>query len=253
MMQLSDESLACIMRLSTYFASPEHHSRASYLESEPHSKLASVLVLLYEQAGNLRVLLTTRAKALRTHGGQTSLPGGKAEETDEDVIATAYREAFEEVSLPLTSPHIHTLGTLEPHPFHQLIVTPVVAFLTDNTILQELKASEREVQHIFTHPLEAILAPNLAAQSETLVPHGGEHWPYESEHHQHIDHVVKALGNMTYRLHCFQTSASPITGMTADVLPTLYERYAEGQLRSYEEITTAFKANQEVSVTVKTS
>ncbi len=59
----------------------------------PKSKRAAVLVLLYEKGGVLRVLLTTRAKTLRTHPGQTALPGGKMDEADQDITDTA-------VSLP---------------------------------------------------------------------------------------------------------------------------------------------------------
>jgi peroxisomal coenzyme A diphosphatase NUDT7 len=51
--------------------------------------LAAVLVLLYEQAGVLRVLLTTRSKLLRAHPGQTALPGGKVDEKDRDFVETA--------------------------------------------------------------------------------------------------------------------------------------------------------------------
>ena len=58
---------------------------------KPTSRLAAVLVLLFERDDHLRVLLTTRAKQLRTHGGETSLPGGKMEDGDEDIITTAVR------------------------------------------------------------------------------------------------------------------------------------------------------------------
>ena len=56
---------------------------------KPFSRLAAVLVLLFEKEGHVFVLLTTRAKKLRTHGGETSLPGGKMDEGDKDIIATA--------------------------------------------------------------------------------------------------------------------------------------------------------------------
>ena len=55
---------------------------------------AAVLVLLYERAGRggLRVLLTTRSKELRSHPGQTALPGGKVEQCDAaGVVETAER------------------------------------------------------------------------------------------------------------------------------------------------------------------
>ena len=48
-----------------------------------------MLVLLYEKAGELRVLLTTRDKSLRAHPGQVALPGGKVDTTDTDVFETA--------------------------------------------------------------------------------------------------------------------------------------------------------------------
>ena len=59
----------------------------------PLSKRAAVLVLLYERNDELRVLLTTRSKALRSHPGQTALPGGKVDDSDEDVIETAVRRS----------------------------------------------------------------------------------------------------------------------------------------------------------------
>ena len=50
---------------------------------------AAVLVLLYERAGGLRVLLTTRSRELRSHPGQTALPGGKVDQSDAGVVETA--------------------------------------------------------------------------------------------------------------------------------------------------------------------
>lgn len=48
-----------------------------------------MLVLLYEQDGLIRVLLTTRSKELRTHAGETALPGGKRDASDADPIQNA--------------------------------------------------------------------------------------------------------------------------------------------------------------------
>ncbi|KIM39037.1 hypothetical protein M413DRAFT_75217 [Hebeloma cylindrosporum] len=211
-------------------------------KDKPTSGISAVLVLLFEREGHLRVLLTTRAKGLKVHGGETCLPGGHMEDGDgRNIEVTAHREAHEEVSLPLFLPHIHTLGILEPHPFRHLIVVPVVALLTDNSILRQLKNREKEVEHIFSHPLEAILDPQLAGSicgeysnahgkdvkiGERLVEHGSEHWPHESKYQHHKDYVVQALGGMTYRLQRFQTSASPITGTTADILVSVHNSSA---------------------------
>jgi len=96
-----------------------------------------------------------------------------------------FREANEEVAFPLCSPHVRTLCTLEPFMSpNRVLVTPVIAFLDDISVLEELRAEPREVACIFDHPLEALLDPDLLRDSEEkLVPLGSEHWPYETELH----------------------------------------------------------------------
>ncbi|KAF4623694.1 hypothetical protein D9613_001434 [Agrocybe pediades] len=234
----------------------EQDARFAFLKQiEPQSRLAAVLVLLFEQNGRLCVLLTTRGKDLKVHGGQTSLPGGKIDEEDKgDIIATAYREAHEEVNLPRQSSQIHTLGILDLQPFHKLVVTPVVAILTDNAILDHLKHNEGEVDKIFSYPLEGFLDPALSAQTDELVEKGSKDWPYPEDYHHFWDPVIDALGGTSYRYHHFRSSASPITGFTADALiraaeitfnrsPT-YERFAHDQVRNFDEIFTAFEEHR---------
>jgi coenzyme A diphosphatase NUDT7 len=67
-------------------------------------RVAGVLVLLYEEHDQIRVLVTTRAKHLRTHAGQTALPGGKKDSTDIDLVMTAVRSDFVVSSDPLSQP-----------------------------------------------------------------------------------------------------------------------------------------------------
>ncbi|KAF8802511.1 hypothetical protein BYT27DRAFT_7112384 [Phlegmacium glaucopus] len=240
---LSQKSRTCINNLIDYLATLEP------ADLSPQSKLAAVLVLLYEQDDELRVLLTTRSKHLRTHAGQTALPGGKQDPLDKDLIMTAYREAHEEVALPMDSPEIYILGRLEPFiSLHRLFVTPIIAFLAQPAILKSLEASEGEVSHIFSHPLEAILDPTLVNR-ETLVAIGSGDWPYESDVYNTSDSAVQMPGNTAYRMHRFRTSASPIKGLTADILiktaeiayatSTMYERYAPEQLQSFADIARA--------------
>ncbi|KAN0093120.1 NUDIX hydrolase domain-like protein [Tylopilus felleus] len=208
-------------------------------------KLGAVLVLLYEKGGELRVLLTTRSKLLRAHPGQTALPGGKADETDSDLVHTAYREAHEEVGLALDAPDVHTLCTLPPFLSQsQLIVTPVVAFLTNPAVLSTLTPCVGEVDHIFNHPLEAMLDPSLS-ENEPLVPRGSDHWPYPEEYHNVTDQIVKVDETETvlYRHHRLRSCASPVKGLTADILirvagivydkATTYERHPPGRDVSY--------------------
>lgn len=97
------------------------------------------------------------------------------------VLFLKYREANEEVGLPLNSPHVHTLCLLEPFLSKSLLlVTPVVAILTDVSVLDTLVASPSEVDLIFDHPLEALLDPSLAA-NEPLVSKGSSDWPFDED------------------------------------------------------------------------
>ncbi|KAL0954697.1 hypothetical protein HGRIS_003646 [Hohenbuehelia grisea] len=246
---LTEKTRQGIERLNNY--TPQE----SPIDFPPQTKLASVLVLLYERAGGLRVLLTTRSKALRTHAGQTALPGGKVDETDVDLAHTALREAHEEVALPMKCPHIHPLCFLEPFiSLHGLLVTPVVALLTELAVLDQLKASEHEVDAIFDHPLEAILDPSLA-RGEPLADAGGENWPYTSDVHDTTDSQVTILNNHTYRMHRFRSVASPIKGLTADILikvaeitygkGTVYERFAPGQIHGYEAVAAVMGSSNQ--------
>ena len=61
---------------------------------------SAVLILLGEQPDNgPDVLVLQRAAALRNHAGQPAFPGGGSDPEDADAVATALREANEEVGL----------------------------------------------------------------------------------------------------------------------------------------------------------
>ncbi|KAG0692068.1 hypothetical protein DFH29DRAFT_1009454 [Suillus ampliporus] len=252
--RLTPKSRACIERLRTCQLDRPDLSR------QPTCKLAAVLVLLYEQAGELRVLLTTRSKSLRAHPGQTALPGGKADEGDESLVWTALREANEEVGLPLPpkSSNIHFITTLPPFlSASQLLVTPVVALLSSlssppspapsspsslvsdgasnaspNTpsspfshpTLKSLTPSLTEVDRIFDHPLEAMLDPHLLLNKGESLVDEGEDWPYGAgELYNTSDVRLNAFDGAIYRMHRFRTCASPIKGLTADILISVAE------------------------------
>lgn len=82
--------------------------------------------------GVLRILLLLRTDR-GVHGGQLGLPGGRPEPGDTDYLATALREAEEEVGLPPTQ--VEVLAALDPletlatgwrvYPFLGLIPTDV--------------------------------------------------------------------------------------------------------------------------------
>lgn len=61
---------------------------------------AAVLAPLYEDSdGDVRLILTKRPDHMPTHPGDLAFPGGKVHPDDDDVVATALREAQEEIGL----------------------------------------------------------------------------------------------------------------------------------------------------------
>ena len=74
---------------------------APYSPETTPGRPASVLVLLYpDESADTRVILIERpTRDGHHHSGEVSFPGGKAEPEDRDAVATALREAAEEVGL----------------------------------------------------------------------------------------------------------------------------------------------------------
>jgi 8-oxo-dGTP pyrophosphatase MutT (NUDIX family) len=78
----------------------------------PPARLASTLLLLYPGPdGELRLPLTVRNAALRSHAGEVSLPGGATEDRDPSREATALRETFEEIGV--AADDVSILGSLD--------------------------------------------------------------------------------------------------------------------------------------------
>jgi 8-oxo-dGTP pyrophosphatase MutT (NUDIX family) len=116
---------------------------------------ASVLVPLVERDGGLTVLLTQRTAHLRDHAGQISFPGGRAESDDEDVVATALREAEEEVGLARR--HVHVIGSMPEYRTVTFFdVTPVVALVRPPFALA---LDAHEVADAFEVPLAFLMTP----------------------------------------------------------------------------------------------
>lgn len=87
---------------------------------------AAVLLLADPAADGLPVLFVRRADHLRQHAGQIALPGGAAEPGDAGIVATALREAAEEVGV--AADDVEVIGKLPPllTAVSDLWLTPVV-------------------------------------------------------------------------------------------------------------------------------
>jgi|AntRauTorcE11897_2_1112592.scaffolds.fasta_scaffold06684_3 8-oxo-dGTP pyrophosphatase MutT (NUDIX family) len=96
-----------------------------------------------------KLVFTRRAGHMKTHSGQVAFPGGKRDAEDADLIATALREAQEEVGL---DPHqVEVLGPLgELISLHGIRVTPFVGLIPGQL---ELFPCEEELDAIFQVPV----------------------------------------------------------------------------------------------------
>ena len=112
---------------------------------------AAVLVPLIWRASDWHVILTKRAADLSHHAGQISFPGGKLDPIDGDLVATALREAEEEISLRPSV--VNIMGGLSPvRSPAGFIVQPIVGVIKHD-IFDRLCPAPDEVACIFTLPL----------------------------------------------------------------------------------------------------
>jgi 8-oxo-dGTP pyrophosphatase MutT (NUDIX family) len=94
-------------------------------------RASAVLMALAETPDGPGVLLIQRAADMRTHAGQVAFPGGAADADDPHRVATALREAEEEVGLDPASVHIVAELPAIFLPPSGFVVTPVLAWWSD--------------------------------------------------------------------------------------------------------------------------
>lgn len=103
------------------------------------------------------VLLTRRQDHLRSHSGQVAFPGGRADPDDEDLIATALREAAEEVALPVDAARV--VGLAPPYrTVTGYVVTPVLAVIPPDL---PLLPHPDEVAHLFEVRCDHLFDPAM--------------------------------------------------------------------------------------------
>ena len=110
-----------------------------------------------------RVILTLRSENLKSHAGQVSLPGGTCDAGDDSAIATALREAEEEVGLARSS--VEVIGQMSeislPSGYR---ITPIVGLIDAGLTLTPCVD---EVADIFHPPLDLLLDPSAYSRSIT--------------------------------------------------------------------------------------
>lgn len=172
---------------------------------------AAVLIPLIERPQGLSVILIQRTEHLHNHAGQISFPGGKTEPDDEGPVATALREAWEEIGL--SQKFIKVMGSLDDYEtVTGFRITPVVTMVTEgfNLVLDPYEVSE-----VFEVPLDFIFDP---------------------ENHQICNRKVNGIERHYY---VFEYENRYIWGATAGMLMNLYQRVTKSGGQDPDEVSTS--------------
>ncbi|HEX8205653.1 MAG TPA: CoA pyrophosphatase [Solirubrobacteraceae bacterium] len=87
---------------------------AAQLDVHGRTDAAVLVPVFVGDDGEPHLVFTRRREDLRRHAGEISFPGGREDCDDDDLIATALREAHEEIGLPPDA--VTILGALQPTP-----------------------------------------------------------------------------------------------------------------------------------------
>jgi len=169
---------------------------AAELATHVPPRPAAVLVPIIARAG-LSVLFTHRTDSLRHHAGQISFPGGKVEQEDRDPVATALREAQEEIGLDPA--FVDPLGYLDAYRTGTgYRIFPVVAVIREGF---GLALDPREVADAFEVPLAFLM-----------------------DARNHKTHI-RTLGGAERRFHAIPFQQRYIWGATAGIMKNMHERF----------------------------
>lgn len=141
----------------------------NYRPDTSNAKIGAVLIALYPDNGVIRTVLMKRPDYDGTHSGQISFPGGKVEDVDEDIIATALREAEEEVNIKPDD--VTVIGQLTELyiPPSNFLVHPVLGILNK---APDLVPDQHEVESIHTPKVDYLLREDIIDETDILLSTG---------------------------------------------------------------------------------
>jgi 8-oxo-dGTP pyrophosphatase MutT (NUDIX family) len=159
------------------------------------SHRSAVLVPLFDDAGEVHVIMTRRSPHLRKHRWEVAFPGGRRDDVDESLWATARREAYEEIGLDPSLPRM--IGELDSFVTVSSVslVTPLVAVLPGRP--NGLVPAPDEVEAILDVPLAELLLDEVFRE---------ERWP---------------IGELVRPITFFELVGDTVWGATAAMLRQL--------------------------------
>ena len=169
----------------------------------PGSRAAAVLVPLFEEDGEARVILTKRPEHMPSHQGEIAFPGGKVQaDVDATVLDAALREAEEEIGLPRSAVEvvaeldgIATVAT-------RFSITPFVGLLAERPVLVP---DPSEVVRVLDVPISDLLDDGAYRE---------ERWD---------------LGIPDRAVYFFELPDETVWGATARILAGFLEHLVEGR------------------------
>ena len=132
-----------------------------------HSRPAAVLVPLFDEDGQARVVLTRRTTSLPSHKGEVAFPGGKVHD-GEGLLDAALRETHEEVGLRESD--VEIIGELDhlATVASRFVLAPFVGALRSRPVLRPNPA---EVDRAFDVALVDLLSEDVFREERWDMPH----------------------------------------------------------------------------------
>lgn len=148
--------------------------RLRYVPNE-QTKISSVLILLYLHEGKLYFPLIVRPENSGVHSGQVALPGGKKDEEDEDLMATALREAWEEIGVNIHRTDV--IGQLSEIyvPPSNFLIYPFIAYIDHQP---DFQPSTHEVARLIAVSVDDCLAEENRKNKEITTKYMKAEVPY---------------------------------------------------------------------------
>nr|XP_027204515.1 probable nudix hydrolase C6G9.05 [Dermatophagoides pteronyssinus] len=126
------------------------------LRSDSVMKKAAIFVPFCHDSSNVpAILFTRRSFTITKHKGEVCFPGGLEEDCDDTIIESAIRETIEEIGVNRSDIKIY--GELNPVPFNDLALYPVLGYLKLHNNLNQFKLNPDEVQSIHIIPITRLL------------------------------------------------------------------------------------------------
>ncbi|MBZ2168213.1 NUDIX hydrolase [Marinobacter sp. F4216] len=151
---------------------------------------AGILVPITDDHQNPEMVFTLRSSNLNTHSGQVAYPGGKRDQEDPSLVATALRETHEEIGLP--PDRVDVIAPLsQVMSRYGILVTPYVGVIPGD---YPLAPNPEEIDSVFRVPLSFFM-DDIRERTDTL-----------------------SFMNHTFYVPCYRWERYQIWGMSAVVL-----------------------------------